>query len=198
MDEKTESLRDIFLDVSDEETVTESQAEERGTLADRNESVEDRLRETIRTMREKFDFSSSLAAEQYPQVVRSFYAGEDDEEIAAELDCSTGEVFEARLDLHLVRGSDIPEAIEEDLAEQADTDVDTAELADRLGVDQTLAGRARQALDAERRSRLVSYRFRTAFEETLTDADLTVQFAADAHADGLEEATEDAEVDVDF
>ena len=36
------------------------------------------------------------------------------------------------------------------------------------------------------------------FEEVLTDADISVRLTADARADGLDEATEDAEVDVDF
>jgi len=42
MDEKTEELRDIFIDVTDEDTVTESQEETRGSLIDR-EGIRDRL-----------------------------------------------------------------------------------------------------------------------------------------------------------
>jgi len=47
-------------------------------------------------------------------------------------------------------------------------------------------------------ARRTSYRFRTAFEEILTDADLSVRYTAAVREDGLEEATEDVEVDISF
>ena len=39
MDEKTEQLRDIFMDVAEEGTVTESQAAGRGSLTDADETA---------------------------------------------------------------------------------------------------------------------------------------------------------------
>ena len=42
MEEKTEQLRDIFMEVADEESVTESQAQQRGSLLP-GDSVDDRL-----------------------------------------------------------------------------------------------------------------------------------------------------------
>ena len=64
--------------------------------------------------------------------------------------------------------------------------------------DEAAVDRASAVVAAENRSRRVSHRFRTSFEEILTDADLTIRLTGGAHEDGLEEATEGAEVDVEF
>ncbi len=200
MDEKTEALRDIFLKVADEETVTESQEESRGSVAG-EDSSEQRLSDTIVEMREKFDFETGLSDEQLQRLVRCFYDGDDDETIAAELSVSPDTVFRGRLDVHLVRDDDPPGAsVDEEtrrlVRAQADTDDET--LRSQLGLASDTVEKIRAVVDAETRSRRVSHRFRTTFEELLTDADLSTQHVAAAHRDGLTEATEDAEVDVDF
>jgi hypothetical protein len=201
MDNKTEELRDIFLEVADEETVTESQEAERGSLTGDERPVAQRLQSVVDEMREKFTFTADLSDEEYCDLVGHFYDGVDDAEMAEALSCSADEVFEARLDLHLVREDDPPGDVgESDLEAIRDRPADEspAEIAAELDLDRTAVGRARAVIDAENRSRRVSQRFRTAFEETLTDADLTVQLTGEAHDDGLDDATEGAEVDVDF
>lgn len=201
MDNKTEELRDIFLDVADEETVTESQEADRGSLTGDERPVAQRLQSVVDEMREKFAFTADLSDEEYCDLVGHFYDGADDAEMAEALSCSADEVFEARLDLHLVREDDPPGDVgESDLETIRDRPADEppAEIAAELDLDRTAVGRARAVIDAENRSRRVSQRFRTAFEETLTDADLTVQLTEEAHDDGLDDATEGAEVDVDF
>ena len=106
MDNKTQELRDIFLDVADEETVTESQEAERGSLTGDDRPVDGRLRGVLEVMREKFTFAAELSDEEYCELVRLFYDGADDGEIAAALSRSPEEVFAARLDLHLIRDDD--------------------------------------------------------------------------------------------
>lgn len=201
MDEKTSELRDIFLDVSDEETVTESQEEARGSVADTGETDDERLVATIDEMREKFEFETALSTEQLQQVVEGFYDGEDDDSVATTLSVSPETVFDARMDLHLVRDDDPPGVTaEEETWEQlrTETETATAELADELGLSQSDITRLRAVIRANDRSRRVSNRFRTTFEECLTDVDLSTQLAAETQRDGLDEATEGAEVDVDF
>jgi hypothetical protein len=212
MDEKTEQLRDIFLDVADEETVTESQQAGRGSLTTDESSVDERLLSVVEQVGEKFGLTTALDDEAYCRLVRSFYAGQTDEEIAEQLDREPDVVFHARMDLHLLRDEDWPDdeataTIRERLAgddgetaidRDAAALVDISALADTLDRDEQTVERAVAVVAASNRSRRVSHRFRTAFEEVLTDADLTVQFAADARDDGLDEATEGAEVDVDF
>jgi len=60
MDEKTERLRELFVDIAGEETVTESQTEDRGSLL--GDSGGD-LGEVIEQLREKFGFELSLSDE---------------------------------------------------------------------------------------------------------------------------------------
>lgn len=197
MNDKTAQLRDIFMDVADEETVTETQQEGHGSLATDDGSVDDRLRSVIERLRGKFDLQTELDVDRLCRLVREFYGGADDEEIAATLDTTERAVFRARMDLHLVRDAELPGPALEAAIRDAD-DAATDRLAAEFDVPTERVEQASAAVAALRRSRRVSQQFRTQFEEALTDADLAVQFTADAHEDGLEEATEGAEVDVEL
>lgn len=200
MDEKTEELRDIFLDVADDETVTESQEATRGSLIGDSEDVGERLRGVIASMREQFTFRTDLDDGGLETVVREFYDGVDDTDIADSVGGTEETAFWARLDLHLLRDEELAEMV--DAAETVRTHhaegATPDEVADALSLDEGTAERALGLVDAEARARRVSYRYRTAFEEILTDADMTVQFTADTHEDGLEGATEGAETNVEF
>lgn len=201
MDEKTEELRDIFLDVSEEETVTESQEAARGSVADSGEPDEERLKNTIAEMREKFAFETDRSVSDLRELIEYFYDGDDDETIADALSTSRDAVFEARMDLHLVRDDDpvgvaVEEGTWEHLRGRAGENAEA--LAEDLPLEASEVERCLAVVEANARSRRVSNRFRTTFEECLTDADLSGQLAAETQRDGLEEATEDAEVDVDF
>jgi hypothetical protein len=195
MEEKTEQLRDIFMEVADEESVTESQAQQRGSLLP-GDSVDDRLADVVGRMRERFDFETDLEDPALSTVVTRFYDGDSDAEIAERLGCSPEAVFAARTDLHLVR-EDEPALGAETVRDRPD-DASDAEIADELDADPEQVARARRVVEAQQEARLVSHRFRTEFEEILTDADVAVQFTADAQEDGLEEAAEDIETDVEF
>ncbi len=194
MEEKTEELRDIFLSVSDEETVTESQQDERGSLTEEG-SVEKRLAEIIETLEEKFGFETNLTSEQRRQLIEQFYDGDSDQKLAAAVGYDEETVFDARMELHLLR-EDEPELDTEIVEQIQKSEAEAA--ADELGLEPELIERTRAILATRDRSRRVSHRFRTAYEEIFTDADLTSQFASEAHADGLEDATEGAETDVEF
>jgi len=198
MDERTERLRDIFMDVADGATVTESQAERRGTLAGDAGDIDERLATVIERLTERFDVDATLETDALVAVVRGFYEGRDDAAIADDLGVAPSTVFRARTDLHLVREADAPDVDLEVLRERI-ADGEAPETAARaLGVDGDGAERAARVAAAQDRSRRVSHRFRSAFEEILTDADMSVRLTADAREDGLAAATEDAEVDVDF
>lgn len=203
MDEKTEELRDIFLSVSDEETVTESQTEARGSMTDSGGDVDDRLQRVITEMREEFSFRNDLGGDRLEDVVRLFYDGRDDEEIADTLDIDVETVFHARMDLHLVRDDElraagIDERTIDHVRERYAAGHEPGLIAEELECAVETVEHIWTVIETRNRARRVSNRYRTAFEEILTDADLTVQFTADAHRDGLDDATEGAEVDVDF
>lgn len=197
MDEKTEELRDIFVDVTEEESVTDSQEEQRGSLL-REGAVDERLAATVGKMRERFGFETDLDDRTLCTVVRRFYDGDGDEEIAAAIDATADAVFEARTDLHLIRETDA-EGVDLSTVRERLTEGDGIEaIAADLDADPETVDRAGRVVEAEDRAQRVSQRFRTEFEEILTDADIAVRLTADSREDGLEEATEGMEVDVDF
>lgn len=200
MDNKTRELRDIFVDVAGDETVTERQAEARGSLANEDaERVAERIEGVIERMRERYEFDSDLPIESLCAVVRRFYDGESDGEIAEVLDVTRHEVFLARTDLHLLRESDTdaPFAFDE-LRELLDADYTVAESATILDVAESTVRRYRRIVHTQRESRQVNGRFRDEFEELLTDADLGTRMTEDVHQTGLEDATDGMETDVSF
>lgn len=198
MDDKTAELRDIFLDVADEETVTESQAESHGTLAGDRPPVDDRLVDVVERMRERFAFETDLADDTYAAIVRRYYDDQSDEAIAVATDLALGTVFVARMDLHLIRESDGDQVDLSALRERIDDGGDPLAAAATLGLDDETAQRAIAVVRAQDRSRRVSHRYRSEFEEILTDADMAVRLTASVHEDGLADATDDMETDVQF
>jgi len=204
MDEKTEELRDIFVDVSGEETVTESQEDDRGTLAGDEEGVEDRIADSIDRLRERFPFETDLGEDALVTVVRRFYGGDDDAAIADEIGADPDEVFAARMDLHLFREDEADLPVDfGDLRDLLDADADDAAIADEFGVATDEAGRYRRIARARDEARSVSYRFQSEFEDVLTDAGLSTTMTETIREDGLREATEDIgtleeDADVDF
>jgi hypothetical protein len=197
MDEKTEELRDIFMSVSESETVTESQEGTRGSLVDSEsaESEGEQLREVIARLRERESFETDLEADTYVALVRAFYDGADDEAIAADLGLDEERVFEARLDLHLLRETDRDAPFDLAVLRRRVEDDDAAVAAD-IGVDAGAVAHYRRVVAAEDAARRANHRYQTAFDEVLTDADLERRFADTE--DGLEEAAEDIETDVSF
>ncbi|WP_302082194.1 conditioned medium-induced protein 4 [Salinibaculum rarum] len=197
MDEKTAELRDIFMDVADGETVTESQTEQRGSLL-RDESVNDRLADVIDRMRGQFEFETALATAELCTIVTEFYDGESDDAIATVLKVPRNLVFDARMDLHLVREEDTGDIDASELRARLDADESVGAIAADLDASPGAVERALCAVRAQNRSKRVSQRFRTEFEEILTDSDIAVHLTADVQDDGLDEATEGLEVDVEF
>ena len=83
MDEKTVELRDLFVETTGADTVTERQAESRGTLIERDEqAVTERLRELIAAMRERYEFSTSLDDATYAQIARGRFNEQNDAAVA--------------------------------------------------------------------------------------------------------------------
>ena len=199
MDDKTAELRDIFIDATGSDTVTESQAESPGSLTDTDTDVTDRLAELVGRMRERYTFETEFDDDTLCRIVQSFYGDRTDREIAAELDADPEAVFTARLDLHLVAEADREAPLDLDaLRRLIVEEVPLDERADRLDVTEATARHYSRIVEADLRSTRANNRFRDEFAELLTDSDLTGQLARDARKDGLEEATEDIETDVSF
>ncbi|QKG92274.1 hypothetical protein HPS36_05230 [Halorubrum salinarum] len=222
MDEKTAELRDLFVEATGSETVTERQEAERGTLVDRDdESVGEAVRNLVAAMRERYGFSTPLGDAAYALVARARFADEGDESIAAalrdELDDGDGDVDpdeidaetvrKARLDLHLVRESDRevdaggdrggdPPFAYADLKRLTAAGNSIVECAEELDAQPDAVARYAAVARTDIASTRANDRFRDAFRDLLTDADIQGSLASDAREDGLREATEDIETDV--
>jgi len=194
MDDRTEHLRDVFREVTGEETVTERQAARRGSLLRDDDT--DRLREAVVDMREYFGFETDLDDTALCTVVELFYGGAEDAAIADALGVESGAVFQARADLHLLRDDDADPRLL--AAVSARSDLDDEELSAELDADPGAVARARRIAAAQSEARRVSDRFRLAFEDVLAEAGLGEHLTADAQADGLREASEDIETALDL
>lgn len=212
MDEKTEELRDLFVDATGSEAVTERQEAARGSLVDRDDdAVEARVAELVATMRERYGFGAgsddaTAAAElpdgAYERVVFGFFDGEDDETIAdalggADAGVDARTVRDARLDLHLVADADRDTPFEYTALKRllaADRSVEA--IASALDADVDVVREFVPVARADLASTRVNDRFRDEFRDLLTDADMEASHAATAREDGLREATEDIETDV--
>ena len=194
MDEKTESLRDIFIDVTDESTVTERQEDTRGSLA-REGTPEERTREVVEAMDERYDLTTDLGVERLVELVAAFYAEADDAAIADQLDESPETVERARLDLHLVRERDTDAPIEPSTLRERLADADAATVAADLDVPESTVEQYRRVAETQAARRTVGDRFREAFDEIYLDTDLDAH-TDDVTRDGLDEATEGMENDL--
>jgi hypothetical protein len=224
MDEKTSELRDLFVETTGSETVTERQAESRGTLTDRDEAaVDERVRGLVAAMRERYDFSTDLDDATYARIARGRFEEADDEAIATALaeereadgeEAETGAgsgsgaapvvepaiVRDARFDLHLVREADreVDDAPFEydDLKQLPAEERSIPECAEALDADPDVVAKHARVARVDLTSTRANDRFRDEFRDLLTDAEIEGSHAETAREDGLEEATEDMETDV--
>lgn len=200
MNEKTERLRDIFLTVADDATVTERQEELRGSLTTTPDAHQ-RLREVIERMHAEYDFQTSLATDELVTLVQEFYAGKSDTAIARAIgDKSRAKtVTRARIALHLVTDQDLDAPFPlDDLRELLADDLPTTEIADRLDVSPSTVRRYRRILAVQAARRAVGDRYRAEFERILADRELSDSLTRATRETGLEDATEGMETNVSF
>ena len=220
MDDKTADLRDLFVETTGEEAVTESQSAARGSLSTDEgdkDAIDERLRDLVGEMADREEFDSDLPESELSRVVRAFFdpdtddggsdswSTEADAALAASLsaDADAEAVFRARMDLHLVAEADrdapVPYGrLRRLVRDSSAADDPDAVLAAALpdDVDPETVHRYRRVVAAALAARRVNPRDRDAFADLLTDAEIATRLAADARRDGLEEATEDIETDV--
>ena len=199
-EKKAEELRDIFVDVTDESTVTEEREEERGTLPGKDE-IDDEIKEVIGEMREEYGFETSLDDDEVVRVVRLYHDEASDAEIARELgdDSLDKTVRRARVGLHLFRDSDFDAPFDIGRLEgYIDEGAKNSEIAEELGVSSSTVRSYRRAVEARQESDEADGEYKERFKAVLEDREISERFTPDAKRDGLEGATEDAEVDVDL
>jgi hypothetical protein len=201
MDEKTEELRDIFMDVADDETVTESQEDTHGSLAS-EEDVEARLRDAVSEMVDNLGVDTPLAVEDLATVVEAFYAGEDDAGIAEALDADVDPetVAHTRTDLHLLREDDTDPPFDYEALRDAtlDDDASVSEFLADVDADEDTVDYYRRVVEAREEIRRVNDRYRAEFENVLRDRELSERLTSSVQEDGLDGATEGQETDINL
>lgn len=168
MTDRFDRLRDIYSRLGGASEFTEPQQQPRGAV--RSDADVDRdVRALVDELRAEAGFRTTLSDADLVAVVRGFYAGESDADLAAGLGVSPGTVFRARMNLHLFSPVDAPpeydpvvrrlRAGESVGSVVADTD------APRAAVE-----RLSRLLRAREAARRVNYRYATEFADLL-DAD---------------------------
>lgn len=182
--EKTDRLREIFLDVADDPTVTEAQEESPGVLQDTS-AVDETLSDIIREMKTKYEFQTSLSTTELAQLVRLFFDEYSDTAIARELGNASRDkaVARARIHLQLFRDTDFDSPFDLDqLRDLLREDIPTGDIAETLGVSKSTVRKYRRLIEAEHAADAVDHRYRRRFEAT---------FAAPEQDEDIRKSVED-------
>lgn len=183
MTTKTDELREIFLKLSPVTTFTDHQ-ETASVVGDvpTDQEVDETLRALLAEMREEYGFRTSLDDEALVAVVRGFYAGDADSDIADELGVDDDVVTRARLSLHLFRPADADAPFDmRDLLHLVEADADDATCAAELGVSASTVRTYRRVVEARQQAQRESYHYPLEFESVLgADADDELSAAREA------------------
>jgi nicotinamide riboside kinase len=150
-------------------------------------------------MRDSLEFDTDFDDDELADVVKRFYAGESDAEMAEHVGADADVITRTRFDLHLLREADTDVPFDVDrLRELRETDATPGELAEELDASRDTIRRCARALDTKDEIRRVNDRYRAEFENALRDRELSERLTSTVHEDGLDEATEGQETDIDF
>jgi hypothetical protein len=184
---KTDELRELFARLSPVTTFTDRQSTDRGRgLVPSDDEVDAALRELVGERRRRDRFRTSLDDDDLVAVVRGFYAGRSDAEIARLLDGGadrTDVVTRARLHLHLFRETDRDPSIPaEELRTLLAEGRTIADCAADLGVSERAVRRTKAVLEARRAARESGYATPLEFEALLGD-EIDEEMTAASQAD---------------
>ncbi|XGI84608.1 conditioned medium-induced protein 4 [Halorutilales archaeon Cl-col2-1] len=198
--DKTEELRDLFVEVTDESTVTEEKKESHGTLKD-EEEINEEIEGTVEEMLDRYGIDTKLDTDDLVELVRLYHDGYSDTEIARDLgdEKLNKTVARTRVKLHLFRESDFDPPFDIDrLREFVDDDLTTAEMADELDVSKSTVRSYVHVIEAENEADRANHKYQDRFKNLLEDREISERITSSATEDGLQEATEGLEVDVDM
>jgi hypothetical protein len=193
MSAKTEQLRDLFLKMSPSTKVIEKQARQHGDLRGSSE-IDHALSEIVSEMIDRYNIQTKLSAEQLASMVRLFYKGLTDTEIAEELGdrALNKTVSRARIKLHLFRESDLRLPFDkEDFMRLVGSGCSVKEMSEALGIAPSTISEYRNIFDCQHAAKQDGYTKR--FEEILSDQDVSERMVYHISKDGLQDA-----IDTDY
>lgn len=165
--DRIERLQKLYTELGGAPTSTERQTPARGSLLD-EATLEARLGAVVDRMRERYGFRTSLDSTALATIVRGYYAGRTDAELADALDVSAETVARARVNVHLFRPADTAATFDVDtLRRLLDAGASVEEAAEELGVAPTTTARYAHVLAVQHEARVSGYRYPEEFEELL-------------------------------
>lgn len=163
-------LRDVFTSVAGEGSFVERQQQERGRVHSADEVQAD-LTAVVAQMRAAYGFRSSLSDDALAVVVRRFFAGDDDAELAERLGVSTAVVARARINCHLFRPADTDASFDlRALQTLLDDGLSDAACAEPLDVGASTVAHYRHVLAARRAALRAGDRWVLQFADVVSSA----------------------------
>jgi uncharacterized protein with von Willebrand factor type A (vWA) domain len=188
--EKTARLREIFLDVADDDTVTEHQQDSHGTLSP--QTADETIVAIVREMCDEYEIRTSLEEDELTELVRLFHERHSDTAIARALGDENRDrtVARARINLHLFRESDFDAPFDiERLQELVDEGTSTAAIATALDVSKSTVRSYSRVLETKHEAAAVEHTYQARFQEALADSGTArPESVRDTLFDGLDDA----------
>jgi hypothetical protein len=193
MSAKTEQLRDLFLKMSINPKVVEKQATQHGDLRGSSE-IDQALSEVVSEMVNRYNIQTKLSTEQLASMVRLFYKGLSDTEIAEQLGdrALNKTISRARIKLHLFRESDLKLPFDrEKFLQLVGAGCSVKEMSEALNIAPSTISEYKNLFECQRASKRDGYIKR--FEEILSDHDVSERMVHYISKDGLQDA-----IDTDY
>jgi len=193
MSGRTDQLRDLVLKIGASTKVVEKQATQHGNLRGSPE-IERALLGVVKEMTKHYNIQTKLSPEQLSSVIRLFYKGLSDTEIAEQLGdrALNKTVSRARIKLHLFRESDLKPPFDKvEFLRLSDEGRSVKEMAEILGVAPSTISEYRNIFESQRASAQDGYTKR--FEEILSDQDVSERMTSHISKDGLQDT-----IDTDY
>ena len=193
MSGRTDQLRDLVLKIGATTKVVEKQATRHGSLRGSSE-IEQALLEVVREMIKQYNIQTKLTPEQLSSVVRLFYKGLSDTEIAEQLGdrARNKTVSRARIKLHLFRETDLkPPFDKEEFIRLTEACRSVKDMAEALRVAPSTISEYRNIFDSQKASERDGYTKR--FLEILSDQDVSERMVTVHTEDGLQDT-----IDTDY
>jgi len=190
---RTDQLRDLVLKIGATTKVVEKQATRHGSLRGSGE-IELALLGVVREMIKQYGIQTKLTAEQLSSVVRLFYKGLSDTEIAEQLGdrALNKTVSRARIKLHLFRESDLKPPFDKDeFLRLGESNKSVKEMAESLHVAPSTISEYRNIFESQKASERDGYTKR--FLEILSDQDVSERMVTAHTEDGLQDT-----IDTDY
>lgn len=193
MSGRTDQLRDLVQKIGASTKVVEKQATRHGSLRGSSE-IEHALLGVVEEMVKQYNIQTKLSPEQLATVVRLFYKGLSDTEIAERLGdrALNKTVSRARIKLHIFRESDLkPPFDKAEFIRLSEEGRSVKEMAEILGVAPSTISEYRNIFESQKASERDGYTKR--FLEILSDQDVSERMVTAHTEDGLQDT-----IDTDY